>query len=395
MIARSAACVLLAAALQPLPVPGGEAPADTRPVATDSAPATPPRIRTFQKGIRIDWTRRQVEVDGAVSLREGAIELFACSPNTREYESIVRLDVRPLHVFQALGLIGLAPGHPIRLNPETQQVEPAVGDGIEIFVRFTRDGRSQEVAIEQWLQRANSKEPVEALPWVFAGSVRNDDGTFAADGEGTIVALVDFATAIVALPERHSDRNEELWLEPATSQIPPEKTPCTVIFRQAPLRLGLDPAGRVLLDHRPVTIAQLRERIAAARRESPGRRVRLRIHPRCPAQDERDLKTLLESLGIPASEIYMYRPPLSAAPQNDPRAMTAWLRKSVVGSRPAETAGQLTADSAQRLADDLRERSVDFRNRTEQVVDYATHLSGDLQRLVSPDTAPASMPSEP
>jgi len=79
-----------------------------------ASPLTADNVRPFADGIQINWTRKQVEVEATVVLREGPLELLACSPNTREHESILVIEARPLHIFKAMGLIGLQPGKPVR-----------------------------------------------------------------------------------------------------------------------------------------------------------------------------------------------------------------------------------------------------------------------------------------
>ena len=173
MLLRSVFLVLVAG-LPPIQ-PGRDS--TTRPAtqpATTSVATAPAgagsRVVPFQPGIRIDWARRQVEVEATVILREGALELFACSPDSREHESIVRIEARPLFVFQALGLIGLTEGHPVRYDPETDRVEPARGDPVEIEVRY-RVGRSVRTGpIERWMKPSGSDRPLDRLPWIFTGS---------------------------------------------------------------------------------------------------------------------------------------------------------------------------------------------------------------------------------
>ena len=115
------ACGVVAALTLGLGGPSGYAQV-SRPAATQPAghaAKLPPGVAQYQPGIRIDWQHYEVQADAAVVLRNGLIELFACSPRSREYESIVRIDARPLYLYQALGLIGLTPGHPIRFKPGT------------------------------------------------------------------------------------------------------------------------------------------------------------------------------------------------------------------------------------------------------------------------------------
>ena len=111
----------------------------TASAASASAPASrpAPRVVEFQPGVRIDWTERQVVVQATVVLREGLIELFACSPHTREHEAVVRIEARPWYVFQAMGLVGLVPGRPFGYDARAQANHPAEGESLELDVRCT------------------------------------------------------------------------------------------------------------------------------------------------------------------------------------------------------------------------------------------------------------------
>src|SRR6185369_662925 len=99
-----------------------------------------------------------------------------------------------------------------------------------------RDGRMVQDPIENWMRKAKSKQSPERLAWVFAGSVQTEDG-FAADFEGTVIALVDFSSSLIALPEGHSSSNDDLWLEPATPFIPAVDTKCILVFRAGPMHI--------------------------------------------------------------------------------------------------------------------------------------------------------------
>ena len=82
----------------------------------DDVSENPPR--KFAQGVWIDWRQATVELDARVVLRTGPLELLACSPRTREHESILVVPARPMHVFQALGLVGLEAGSPLRYDEE-------------------------------------------------------------------------------------------------------------------------------------------------------------------------------------------------------------------------------------------------------------------------------------
>ena len=103
--------------------------ASDQPNDGPSPKSAPTSIKDFAPGVHIDWANRAVEIDARVVLRSGPLELLACSPKTREHESILVVDARPLHVYQALGLIGLAPGSPSRFDEASRKAwskEPIV-----------------------------------------------------------------------------------------------------------------------------------------------------------------------------------------------------------------------------------------------------------------------------
>ncbi len=257
----------------------GQAPGGT----PDSQPASQPepggmgKVVDFAPGIRINWPLRQIEVEARVVLREGALELFACSPRTREHESIVSVAARPRRIYEALGLIGLAPGAPIRFDEDSESFWPPYGAPVAISVRYEREGRTVTDDISRWMRRAGADQPLTERFWVFAGSLRFDEGRFGADLDGTVVCVVDFDTALLALPQNYSSSDEQLWLEANTPAIPPEGTRCTLIFRAADvarLDVAIGRGGELVMDGREVPAARVFERLGEL---TPGRHGRMLV----------------------------------------------------------------------------------------------------------------------
>ncbi len=258
----------------------GEQPASPKP--TDG-------VRPFAEGVRIDWPNLTVELDAEVVLREGALELFACSPRTKEHESILSVPAKAVHIYQALGLVGLNPGQPLRFDEKNNRWEQPRGDHLQLRVRYVDERGTHLVRAEQWVSSA--KDPAHASPplldWVFAGSENLSDGRLAADLDGTIACVVDFESALITLSSRHSADNEELWLTANTKEIPPRRTKCTLLIRS---------------DHRPTVELDLvdehtvrykdqllsAEQLAKVLRPSPDdpRPARLYIHPAANVSDE-------------------------------------------------------------------------------------------------------------
>jgi hypothetical protein len=241
-------------------VPGGK----------PGAPEADGRPREFAPGLYLDWHRRTVAVEGEIILRKGELELFACSPRTREHESIIVIRPRPMLVFQALGLMGFEPGSPVVFDPATDRWEPPKGQKLALRIRYVLDGLEYTVPLEHWLTDARTGGRPDDVPWVFAGSKSMANGRFGADVDGTVVALVDFETAIIAVGALHTADNERLWLAAYTEAIPPMGTPCTLLIRRGDdgareLRIDLFKDGTWSAEGRFLTTGELAKRAESLR----------------------------------------------------------------------------------------------------------------------------------
>lgn len=217
------------------------------------------KIREFAPGVHLDWATKSVELDARVVLREGPLELLACSPQTKEHESVLVVLARPLQVFQALGLIGLQAGSPPRFDEKLDRWIPASGEPLDLRVRWKAGDSLRTVRAAQWMIEPRSGKPPETLIWVFAGSFVHDEGGFAADSEGTVVSVVDFESALIAPSVRHSADDEELWLVANKEEVPPPGTRCTLIVRSAyhpRLEADLDAKGELVLEGNPQSIEE-------------------------------------------------------------------------------------------------------------------------------------------
>lgn len=244
------------------------------------------RVVDYAPGVRIDWPKRRVEVDGKVVLREGMLELFACSPNTREHESVVVTAGRPLRIYEALGLIGLTPGRPVRYDEDSGRWLPPAGDAVGIDVRWNDNGRMRTVDIGAWMRDTERKRVVPPGVWIFAGSYRGDSKQFAADQEGTVVCVVDFPSALIALPELRSADNDQLWVEAATDRIPPIGTEVTLLFSAVQvvrLELEIDSKGDIQCAGKPLSRKDVAERIGQLQRKHKFTAIDIRVHPEAPS----------------------------------------------------------------------------------------------------------------
>ena len=306
------------------------------------------RMTTFAPGIHIDWSTGTVAFEARVVLRRGPLELLACSPGTREHESILLVPARPIHMYQAMGLVGLDPGAPPRFDSERQQVVPASGQALEIVVRYRQDGVVQTVPAQWWLLDTGTRKPPATVPWVFAGSRFVDRGGLAAEVEGTLVCVVDFSSALIAMGSTHSADNASLWLEANTKVIPPVGTPCTLLVRakvDGRMEVVIDAGGVMRVDGAAVAVKELAARLKASKTD----RGRVGLVVRAGASESSDVVDwVIASLAVAgvdaaAIEVWPLEPPVwpaePAAGRAAPRArpVEPESRSATPGTAPTDT----------------------------------------------------------
>ncbi len=145
----------------------------------------------------VDTEARTVTCPGVINMDSGAIEYLAVAPRGKTHESLLRVDVRPLHLQLALLLLGLEPKNVLRVQGERTTPQ---GAPVEIRVRW-RDarGQMQDVRAETLILRMPGRQPMAAHEWVFTGSRILREG-FEADLEKSLVAVWHDPAAILDNP---------------------------------------------------------------------------------------------------------------------------------------------------------------------------------------------------
>jgi hypothetical protein len=203
-------------------------------------PPAPPKLpepkgaRRLSKDypIWIDPQERAIIVEGQIALREGMLEMFACTRNTKEHESIISANTKAFLVHTGLVALGAEPGHPVRFQPEYM---PPSGTEIDVLVRYLDEkGKLQTARAQDWIKDNHTQKPM-TYPFVFAGSsfyVDPDTNKQHYQGEhGDFVCVSNFSTAVLDIPVKSSKSNEELEFEAYTKKIPPLGTPVQLVFK--------------------------------------------------------------------------------------------------------------------------------------------------------------------
>lgn len=208
--------------------------------STDAGAASPPKLPEPKGAKRLspeydvwlDPQEKAVLIDGQISLREGMLEMFACTRNTKEHESIVSAKTKAYIVHAALLSLGAETGSPVQFVPH---YKPPSGTEIEVLVRWIDErGKEQTARAQDWVRDIGTGKAM-THPFVFAGSSFWTDAEtgkryYQAEG-GDFICVSNFGTAMLDIPVESSQANTELAFEAFTERIPPLGAPVRLILK--------------------------------------------------------------------------------------------------------------------------------------------------------------------
>lgn len=177
----------------------------------------------------VDTQARTITCPAEINMDSGSLEYLAVAPRGKTHESLLLVDVRPLHLQVALLALDLTPNNVLK-----RQGDRAVPQGapVEILVRW-RDqrGAQQEVRAETLLAERGAKlemlKPMPTHDWVFTGSRILKEG-FEADLEKSLVAIWHDPAAILDNPLPAGGNND--WVV-NTARVPKRGTPVEFVIR--------------------------------------------------------------------------------------------------------------------------------------------------------------------
>jgi hypothetical protein len=178
--------------------------------------------------VTVDLKSRTLTCSGKVNMDRGLIEYLAVAPGGKTHESLLKIDVRPLHLQVGLILLGLEPQGGLEKQGDTHAPK---GPPVELWVSWQRSGKPVKVAAEDLVWDIDQKRPMDRKAWVFSGSGKDKNG-FVADRELSLIATYRDPAAIInnALPSGADDTvykvNQRI--------VPPWRTPVTLTINPAP-----------------------------------------------------------------------------------------------------------------------------------------------------------------
>lgn len=207
-------------------------------VRAKNAFAAPPGSVILGKtnNLWIDRKAKRLYMDGYVTLRRGALEMFACPAGTKEHESVVATLAKARDVHAGLLAIDATSGTPVRHLPEFL---PPTGQVIRVWVCWQdKNGKFKTVDARDWVKKQGTEKETMKAEWVFAGSsfwTDPSDGKeyYQADA-GDLICVSNFATAMMDVSMSSSAETGQLQFVPFQDRIPPLGTPIRLVLVPVP-----------------------------------------------------------------------------------------------------------------------------------------------------------------
>jgi len=221
----------------------------------------------------VDFEHQYVDVEATVCMEKGLLEVVACTPDTKEHESLVTVKAAPMHIHTGLVMLGAECGNPF-MRKEIEDADgrrmvevPAKGDLVKVSLVYEdAEGKAVERSVSDFIRHARKEnadgevdaraEPgKEADPkaeerltdsFVFAGSIiyEPDSGKpqYLADESGDVITISTFGDDMLCLPFELSSANEALEWEVDPTHLPKVGTKLTLRLR--PVKAGKEDQGQ-------------------------------------------------------------------------------------------------------------------------------------------------------
>jgi hypothetical protein len=218
--------------------PASKAPGPGEGTINSSLAASPGKLNF--PGVTINVQERSVDLAGNVCLRHGSLELVACTKGTKEHESIVAVEARPMHIHAALLLLGAKPGSPATRKQLQDQAGrwievPPSGGPVDVYLVLKgTEGSMVEHPISEFITPSSKRSDDAASAdqearfpthtFLFAGSALYGDDPgprrYLSDETGNVISLSTFGDELLCLPEIHSHDNRALMWQVNAKALP-------------------------------------------------------------------------------------------------------------------------------------------------------------------------------
>jgi hypothetical protein len=215
------------------PVPGFASENVDSSAETTTAPAGPKLEHlggaNFRLGdIRFNQKSKEITLSGKVNMKTGYLEYAIVNEFTGKiHESLLTSTAAPLQLNIVFLLLGYKPSESVA-RQETDTAIPAQENAsFDVLLRWSLGGKEHEVPLEEWVHNLATESKAKTGPWLYTGSKMDDGGYFAAESDGSILAIHRDARSLANNP-REGKFTDEIW-KPAV-EVPAKETPVEIVF---------------------------------------------------------------------------------------------------------------------------------------------------------------------
>jgi len=186
--------------------------------------------------IVVDEKAKRVSLPGVVAKQgtykvlKGAIEYVLVSKGGKEYETIFTTHCTPNEIHRAMLKIGLKSGEPAK------EGAPPKGQPVRILAEYHSGRKKVRRAIDELVLYRKTGRPLQAVPWIFTGSIMGFDPAANKDVLQTfvtrsIIGLHYMDTSPLFQNPRPEARQENIY-KVNVKALPEAGTPVLVIFER-------------------------------------------------------------------------------------------------------------------------------------------------------------------
>ena len=180
--------------------------------------------------VEFDKQTRVITLPGRIKVRDQIIEYALVHEQGKAYESLLATDARPMEVHLALLLLGATPT--AVKGDFRQPMEVTSANLLNIEVSWVTNGMTFQYKLAELITLAEEggtqlKKQAGIKGWFYNGSAFDESG-FAAQREGSIVALIRDTAALVN--NAGSDRDNDHVHRPNEKMLPPTEWPVRIMI---------------------------------------------------------------------------------------------------------------------------------------------------------------------
>ena len=193
--------------------------------------------RALVGNVLVNRQTQRIEVPAEVNMTRGILEYYAVCEEGKLHEAVLKINAIPSHIHLALILAGYEPSKYTEPDPKThQRKRKKRGSLLRLYLKWTPQelGREQWIPAEAWLYNRDLDAPPQPAPYVFTGSMIDQEG-YVADRFKSVIGLIDDATVVLSPTVNPGNpyQGDQLGYEVYSSAIPPKGTAVTLVIKEA------------------------------------------------------------------------------------------------------------------------------------------------------------------